>query len=302
MTAEAPSRTTPFVTVVVPTRNRAGLLGAALESLVEQDYPPERFEVVVVDDGSSDGTPGIARRFATQMAGPNLRLLRQPPTNVNVARNRGVADAEGSVLAFFDDDELAPAGWLSALVDAANRHPEADCFGGPYRLRFEGRRPRVCRACLPLEGAVDQGDKERSVRWVASGNMMVRRRAFDRAGLFDESMSGRHYNEIEWMHRYASVGGRTVYVPTAWIVHRRTPEMLRLGTRLWKAFSGGQREVWFRMKIGQPVRGMRRLAGIPRLIAHGVTRGCSGGLMQAATSMGYAMEAFRTRSSRVGAR
>jgi glycosyltransferase involved in cell wall biosynthesis len=280
----------PFVTVVIPTRNRASLLLDALRSLARQDYSQDRYEIVVIDDGSTDATVEVVLRFSQATTAPLVRLLRQAPKNQSVARNRGVDDARGSLIAFLDDDELVPVGWLSSLVDATFKYPDADCFGGPCRIRFEGRPPRLCRKCWPGEGHKDLGDTEHRVAWVAAGNMMIRRRAFERAGRFNESLT--YGEEAEWGHRLNAAGGRIMYLPPAWILHRRTPNMLRLRSRLRKAFSTGAHDAQSVVALGRPTRGLRRLISSSRALAHAVTRRCSGGLTQAATSVGFGLEAL----------
>ena len=145
----------PFISVVIPTRNRAHLLADALGSLLRQDYSTERYEIVVVDDGSTDETPLIVEELAADSRQPRVRLFRQPPKNQNAARNRGLSEAKGDLIAFFDDDEFAPKEWLSSLVQGAARHPDAGCLGGPARLQLEGRPPRLCERCSPGEGSFD---------------------------------------------------------------------------------------------------------------------------------------------------
>ena len=153
----------PLVSVVIPTRNRADLLSDALGSLVEQDYPADRYEILVVDDGSIDDTPSVVEALAQAHSKPRLSLLRQPAKNQNAARNRGVSEAKGELIAFLDDDELAPANWLSGLVAGFMRHPDADVVGGPYRLRLEASTPRVCEAHWPgVDGAFGWGVGKRS--------------------------------------------------------------------------------------------------------------------------------------------
>jgi GT2 family glycosyltransferase len=282
----------PFVSIVIPTRDRAPLLADALGSVVAQDYPADRYEVIVVDDGSKDETPRTALETSRSGGGPAVRLVRQPPRNANTARNLGVRQARGSLVAFFDDDQLAPNGWLSALVDAASRHPDADCVGGPCRVRFESRPPRLCPRCLPWqEGGFDKGDRERTVDEVQGGNMMIRREAFEEVGMFDEDLSA-YGDETEWMVRMRKGGGRVVYAPSSWIWHRRTRERLRLSMRLREAYSSGAREVRFLARVGRGIEGGRRLAHVPRLLGHAARHGCSGGLTRAAHDLGFVREAW----------
>src|SRR5262245_50750930 len=95
-----------LLSVIVPTRNRAQLLRSLLRSLVEQTLPAREFEVVVVDDGSTDETPAICRE-----AGRDLRLQyhRLPASGISAAKNVGIFAATGSIILFFDDDDLADA-------------------------------------------------------------------------------------------------------------------------------------------------------------------------------------------------
>ena len=110
-------------------------------------------------------------------------------------------------------------------------------------------------------------------------------------GLFDEALEG-HGNETEWMMRYRRTGGRIVYLPDAWILHRRTPDMLRLRSRLLKGFNTGAHDARSAAALGRPARGFRRLINSSRPLAHAVTRRCSEGLTQAAMSVGFGLEAL----------
>jgi glycosyltransferase involved in cell wall biosynthesis len=108
----------PLVSIVITTFNQARLLGATIESALAQDYP--NFEVIVVDDGSTDDTRGVASGFEG-------RILYQHQQNQGIAgsRNTGVRLARGKYLAFLDGDDLWDPSKVSAQVRAAELHPEA---------------------------------------------------------------------------------------------------------------------------------------------------------------------------------
>jgi glycosyltransferase involved in cell wall biosynthesis len=108
---------TPFVTVVIPTRNRRDLLRALLESLQAQTYPADSFEVVVCDNDSDDGTEAMLGELArtTPLA---LRHVRLPNRGPAVARNHGLGLARGELVAFIDSDCVATPGWLEAAAAA----------------------------------------------------------------------------------------------------------------------------------------------------------------------------------------
>src|SRR5438046_3065585 len=102
----------PAVSVLLPTRGRAGYLEVALDSLLSQEAAPPH-ELLVVDDGSADGTRELLERKGMR----SLRL--DPPGGLNAARNAGVEATTSELVAFVDDDVQAPPGWLRAVVEGA---------------------------------------------------------------------------------------------------------------------------------------------------------------------------------------
>ncbi len=130
-----------------------------LGSLLEQDYPADRYEIVVLHDGSTDGAPGVDDELATAQQQPQMRLARRPPKNQNAARSLGVSTTRGSLVAFLDDDEVAPRNWLSGVVEGHERHPQADVVGGPNRVRFESGPPVCANAAGRVKGNSGGGTK-----------------------------------------------------------------------------------------------------------------------------------------------
>jgi glycosyltransferase involved in cell wall biosynthesis len=105
----------PFVSVIVPTYNRASLLKRLLESLREQTYPADKFEVLVVDDGSTDETPQVVEEFA-RSAPFAVRYFRQPRKGPAAARNLGIQQSRGEIVAFVDSDVTVAKDWLTNAV------------------------------------------------------------------------------------------------------------------------------------------------------------------------------------------
>jgi glycosyltransferase involved in cell wall biosynthesis len=91
--------------IVLCTRNRAGLLRDALESALEIEYPSDRFELVLVDNGSTDDTADVTRSAAGRAQFP-IRYVYEPRPGLSIARNRGVRESRGAHVAFTDDDQL----------------------------------------------------------------------------------------------------------------------------------------------------------------------------------------------------
>jgi GT2 family glycosyltransferase len=111
----------PLISVVIPTYQRAALLERSLESLTEQTLPRHAFEVVVVDDGSSDWTERVCKRLAEDL---QLRYFRIENSGISAAKNLGLFASQAPLVLWFDDDDLADPGLLQAHIDAHEAHPE----------------------------------------------------------------------------------------------------------------------------------------------------------------------------------
>lgn len=273
--------------MVIPTRNRASYLEVALASLDAQEHAPAH-ELIVVDDRSTDATAALAARAGA-------RLVATPsPGGINPGRNAGVHAARAELVALVDDDVSAWPGWLRALAEGAGRHPEALAFGGPIRARLEGPAPRACgRERAPIT-ALDLGSADREAETLFGANLMLRRRAFDLAGPFDETIVGGG-DEEEWLRRLRAAGGLTVYLADAGLDHRRVGEDSRLRALMRGAYARGrQARAWDRRRGGG-----RGVAGEMRVLAgcgwHTVRRGCPQGLVMGAHSVGRMVESLRPR-------
>lgn len=175
--------TAPRVSVIIPTYNRARLVAESVRSVLDQSY--RDLEVIVVDDGSTDGTAGeLARLF-----GGRIRVCVQPNGGNAAARNRGLAEARGELLAFNDSDDLWLPGKLERQVAYLDAHPEVDlvCGNGIDPARGEGRRglviPYARGRRLEARGPSLRDMIERS--FSRTPTLVARRRLFERVGPFD---------------------------------------------------------------------------------------------------------------------
>jgi glycosyltransferase involved in cell wall biosynthesis len=286
----------PFVSIVVPTRNRAPLLRACLEALVGQDHPPEGYEIVIVDDGSTDDTAEVAREFSQRTIGPAVSVVRQEAAGLNAARNEGVRCARGDPVCFVDDDVDVPPGWLRAMVDGFRRYPEAHAFAGPVRIRIEARSRRSC-PLHPLASSLAHGDVDTEIPSAIGANMAVRRSGFQRVGAFQPWLviGG---TETEWFDRLRSVGGTTVYLAGAWLWHRRTADDLRLRTLVPASFRRGVAAHRYLIWCGRRDLWPSAIGAIPALVFHAVRDRCLGAVAEAARDSGYAYGLLRNWSVR----
>lgn len=189
---------TSTVSVIIPVYNAAPWLAETIESVLGQTSPPQ--QVIVVDDGSTDQSAAVARRYAKY-----IQLAQQPNAGCAHARNRGVALAHGALLAFLDADD----GWLpeklalqrAALAEA----PTVDAVFGQIEQR--------CNADIveqPLMFAANVQDG------CTLNSLLIRRQAFQRIGLFDPTLH--LINGIEWLWRARRMGLQTQLLPqvVAW--------------------------------------------------------------------------------------
>jgi glycosyltransferase involved in cell wall biosynthesis len=129
-----------LISVVICTRNRADQLGRALATVAALEIPKDlNWEMLLVDNGSSDHTAKVIERFAGQFP---IRYVFEPLPGLSNARNRGIVEAQGQYLCWTDDDVQIEKDWLRAYYDAFERHPEAAFFGGPIEPVLEGDTPK----------------------------------------------------------------------------------------------------------------------------------------------------------------
>lgn len=172
------------VSVVIPLFNKEPHILRALGSVMGQTVQP--LEIVVVDDGSTDGGAGVVRRVGDG----RIRLVHQANAGVSCARNRGIAEARGELIAFLDADDSWNPGFLKVVLDLAARHPAAGAFGTAFEIIEPAGSRTVSRALtLRLSGEADAliEDYFRDalsgfVIW--SSAVAVLKRTFDDVGLF----------------------------------------------------------------------------------------------------------------------
>lgn len=224
--------------VVVCTRNRSSLLRDACRSILEVDVPAGGWEVVIIDNASTDDTRQVAESVR-KMAPEAVRLVEEPTVGLSAARNRGIAEARGAVVAFIDDDAFPDRGWLTALVAALDGDRIA-CAGGPVEPIFEGDLPSwFSGRYLPYLTVWDLGKKPIDLHYneyPRGANMAFARSVFGRFGGFSHHL-GRtagsllSCEETELCLRFERGGERTVYTPDARVRHttpagRITPQWM----------------------------------------------------------------------------
>ncbi len=234
-------------TVVVCTRNRAGLLPYALEGLAAQvtDRP---FEIVVVDNGSDDGTAEVIAEWCRR--DPRFRMVSEPSVGLSRAKNAGVGTARGQVVLFTDDDVLVEPNWLEGHLSLLSARHELVISGGPIEpishdlAAWPSWLGEAARVDLPR---LDHGDLARPLgRWeqVWGANMAVPVRVFARIGLWNEALGRKGdergtWEDLELAERVRSAGGQVWFCPGAVVHHRVMPQLALPRPMLRSAFRRG---------------------------------------------------------------
>ncbi len=169
----------PLVSVVIPAYNRAWILTEAVDSVLAQDF--RDFELIVVDDGSSDNTPEILASY-----GSSVRVLKQPNRGVSAARNRGIAAARGQLVAFLDSDDFWLPAKLRQQVDFFQAHPETMICQTQELWIRNGLRVNPKRRHLKFSGLIFE--RSLSLCLVSPSAVMIRKCLFEAVGVFDEQL------------------------------------------------------------------------------------------------------------------
>ncbi|MGO9972068.1 MAG: glycosyltransferase [Solirubrobacteraceae bacterium] len=268
----------PRASILIPTRARADYLALTLESIVPQAQAAGA-EVIVISDGVDAATAALADR-----GGAKLVTLSMPRC-LNAARNAGVAAARGELVVFVDDDVLAPAGWLDAILQGAAGTPGAEVLGGPIRPLLEGGGPRACgREPAPIT-ALDLGERDGDARFVWGANMAIRAGALRRVGPFDETLSGRG-DEEDWLRRYAAAGGRVRYLAAAGLHHRRSAEDATVARMSRAAYALGRTARRNDERVGSPKAARHELRIAAGCAWHSARRRCAFGIVLFAHTAG----------------
>jgi glycosyltransferase involved in cell wall biosynthesis len=223
-------RLSPDISVIVVTYNRAEMLANALESLINQKTGDQlSFEIVVVDDGSTDNTATVALRIAQDYPRLSVRYVLKEHGGEGDSRNKGVKLAEGQWIAFFDDDQLADPGWLRELYRVALM-AGADCVDGSVCLDLPDgcdlRFGWVARRFLGEKFLSHETGKYSSKDTMGAGNVLIRRAVFDRVGGFDPTF--RQGVDTDFFWRVARAGFKMYYSPQALVHHVIPHYRLRL--------------------------------------------------------------------------
>lgn len=229
------------LSVIICTYNRSRNLPWCIQCLSQQQGVEDlEWEVVIVDNNSTDDTPQSVTSLQNQFSVP-IRYAFEKRQGLSYARNRGVVETSGTYFAFIDDDILVSPNWLDAIHTSFLKN-DADAVGGRIHLDKSIMLPSwITPELHGFLGYHDFGEKpfqmDGITKYPYGGNMAFHRRVIDRIGFFNPNVGrkgeGKKRSELfkgeetEYCHRLAKAGGRFFYEPDAIVQHRVLPFQLR---------------------------------------------------------------------------
>ncbi len=215
----------PEVSVIISTYNRCKLLPSALESVLEQNSDDISYEVIVVDNNSTDETQSVVELFTAEHAKVSLKYIFEEQQGLSFGRNAGIAAASAPVIVFTDDDVCVSPDWIANIKRVFDRHPEIGFVGGKVVPHWNSEPPSWITndhwSPLALQ---DHGDSsfyvntERPICLVGA-NLAFRRQVFEQVGLFAPEFqrvrgSVGSMEDSEFEARYYRSGGYGLYEPS----------------------------------------------------------------------------------------
>jgi GT2 family glycosyltransferase len=297
------SPTAPYFSIIIPTYNRPQQLASCLQAIERLEYPHDRFEVLVVDDGSRAPLISIINGFSDRMA---VKLITQANSGPAQARNRGAAEAQGHYVAFTDDDCAASTNWLDALANAFRDAP--DCAVGGKTINSLPENPFSTGSQLLLDYLYEYYNQGfRGATFLASNNLAFPRKAFLESGGFDSRYRHAAAEDRELCDRWISQGRCLRYAPEALVSHAH---VLSMGTLWQQHFNYGRGAFYFhRIKAERDGGGVRceplsfylDMIGFPfkhTSFRRAMPISLLMMITQAANASGYFLEKFRNRTER----
>lgn len=266
------------ISLVVPTYNRASVLADALRSFQDQSLNAERYEILVVDNNSTDNTREIVERNLAS-ANCQWRYIFEPRQGLHFARNRGLVDAIGDIVVFGDDDIVASKEWLESILKEFDANGEVGVVGGKVLPLWDGKPdPWIydygTEKVHPVFAYLDYGDRrlELATEHVFGCNFAVRRAlAIQVGGSYPDTFPPRlkHLSGIgEWAlaDNIRELGFKVVYAPAAMVSHRADSQRAKL------KYFADRYERWAIEDVFSEFRARGKLAAASNVVKRAVRR------------------------------
>ncbi|MFQ5963106.1 MAG: glycosyltransferase [Candidatus Scalinduaceae bacterium] len=206
-----------MISVIVPVYNGEKTIESCIKSLQNQSCPNETYEIIVVDDGSTDSSPNI-------LEGLGIRFITQPNRGPATARNRGAQIAKGNILLFTDADCVADKRWIEEMVRPFS-NPEIVGVKGSYKTLQKELIARFAQA--EFEERYRLQKRFEFIDFVDSYSAGFRKDVFFEIGGFDESFPLPDHEDVDLSYRLSRAGKKMVFNPKAFIYHQHPNSLIR---------------------------------------------------------------------------
>jgi cellulose synthase/poly-beta-1,6-N-acetylglucosamine synthase-like glycosyltransferase len=205
----------PMVSVLIAARNEEGVIGKCLTALSKQDYPPERWELIVVDDDSEDATRAEVRRFREKFHKMKMLSIEDTPRGVapkKHALSMGIRAASGAIILTTDADCLPPSGWITSMANQFDS--DTDAVAGFSPLKGNGLIGAIAALDALINAVVSAGSiGQRRPATVAGRNFAFRRSVFLEIGGYGENIEGASGDDDLLLQRIGNHGGKVRFNP-----------------------------------------------------------------------------------------
>jgi glycosyltransferase involved in cell wall biosynthesis len=217
-----------MVSIVVATYNRCDFLEDCIKSYEEQNCDKSLFEVLIIDNNSTDDTEIVSKEVIEKYPELDVRYMIETNQGLSYGRNRGIKESRYDLIHFFDDDAVATSNYISTIIDTFERYPKAKAAGGKILLNyFEGRPSWASVYMESIFGLFDIGDTEMEFprkNYPRGSNMTFKREIFDEVGVFDVNLGRKGKvmlggEEKEMFQRIYLSGASVIYNPLTVCFH-----------------------------------------------------------------------------------
>ncbi len=217
------------LSVIICTYNRQNYIYNVLKSIVENDFPTENYEIVLVNNNSTDNTEEECNRFKSDFPQINFSYFIERNQGLSYARNRGIAESKNEILIYVDDDATVSSNYLQAYFDFFSENKNAVAAGGPVIPVYETEEPRWMSHYTKnlITGYIYWGEtifQLKNSKYPGGGNAAYRKEIFDKIGLFNVEL-GRKGNSLmgaeekDIFDKIDKLGGKYYYLPTPILYH-----------------------------------------------------------------------------------
>jgi glycosyltransferase involved in cell wall biosynthesis len=216
------------VSVIVPAYNARKTIGQCIEALLSQKYQRENYEVIVIDDGSTDGTAEAVKTYP-------VKYIYQRNQGPATARNAGVREAQGEIILFTDSDCVPSDNWIAEMIKPFE-DKEVVAVKGSYKTRQKSMVARFAQ--IEFEERFEMLKKTESIDMVDTYSAGYRKEIFLQMGGFDPYFPVANNEDTELSYRMSKLGYKMVFNPDAIVYHLNHPSSIRRYTRLkfWRGY------------------------------------------------------------------